>query len=78
MSASIIVIALALGSIVSGIGLQPGATYFILAVALISGIEAVRIPELTLHLFAVFFAVRGDIDEELVYQMTAAFWDTLD
>ncbi len=54
-------IVVALGSIVLGMGLPPGATYFIIVIALSSGIDAVGVAPLTLHLFVVFFAVISTV-----------------
>ena len=54
-------IVVALGAILLGMGLPPGATYFIIVIALSSGIDAVGIAPLTLHLFVVFFAVISTV-----------------
>ncbi len=62
----------ALGSIVLGMGLPPGATYFIIVIALSSGIDAVGIPELTLHLFVVFFAVMSTVTPPVALAAFAA------
>ncbi|NNE53993.1 MAG: TRAP transporter fused permease subunit [Sulfitobacter sp.] len=63
---------LALGSIVLGMGLPPGATYFIIVIALSSGIEAVGIAPLTLHLFVVFFAVISTVTPPVALAAFAA------
>ncbi len=68
----IVLIVVALGSIVLGMGLPPGATYFIIVIALSSGIEAVGIPELTLHLFVVFFAVMSTVTPPVALAAFAA------
>ena len=57
----ITLIVVALGAILLGMGLPPGATYFIIVIALSSGIDAVGIAPLTLHLFVVFFAVISTV-----------------
>lgn len=62
----------ALGSIVLGMGLPPGATYFIIVIALSSGIEAVGIAPLTLHLFVVFFAVISTVTPPVALAAFAA------
>ncbi|MEP0940641.1 MAG: TRAP transporter fused permease subunit [Rhizobiaceae bacterium] len=62
----------ALGSIVLGMGLPPGATYFIIVIALSSGIDAVSIPSLTLHLFVVFFAVISTVTPPVALAAFAA------
>ena len=64
-------IVVALGSIVLGMGLPPGATYFIIVIALSSGIEAVGIA-LTLHLFVVFFAVISTVTPPVALAAFAA------
>ncbi len=68
----LVLIVVALGSIVLGMGLPPGATYFIIVIALSSGIEAVGIPELTLHLFVVFFAVMSTVTPPVALAAFAA------
>ncbi len=68
----VVLIVVALGSIVLGMGLPPGATYFIIVIALSSGIEAVGIPELTLHLFVVFFAVMSTVTPPVALAAFAA------
>ncbi len=67
-----VLIVVALGSIVLGMGLPPGATYFIIVIALSSGIEAVGIPELTLHMFVVFFAVMSTVTPPVALAAFAA------
>ena len=68
----LVLVVVALGSIVLGMGLPPGATYFIIVIALSSGIEAVGIPELTLHLFVVFFAVMSTVTPPVALAAFAA------
>jgi TRAP-type uncharacterized transport system fused permease subunit len=53
-------------------GLPPGATYFIIVIALSSGIDAVGIPPLTLHLFVVFFAVISTVTPPVALAAFAA------
>ncbi|MEM7271217.1 MAG: TRAP transporter fused permease subunit, partial [Pseudomonadota bacterium] len=65
-------IVVALGSIVLGMGLPPGATYFIIVIALSSGIDAVGIAPLTLHLFVVFFAVISTVTPPVALAAFAA------
>ena len=65
-------IVVALGSIVLGMGLPPGATYFIIVIALSSGIETVGIAPLTLHLFVVFFAVISTVTPPVALAAFAA------
>lgn len=65
-------IVVALGAIVLGMGLPPGATYFIIVIALSSGIEAVGIAPLTLHLFVVFFAVLSTVTPPVALAAFAA------
>ena len=65
-------IIVALGAIVLGMGLPPGATYFIIVIALSSGIEAVGIAPLTLHLFVVFFAVISTVTPPVALAAFAA------
>jgi TRAP transporter 4TM/12TM fusion protein len=65
-------IVVALGAIVLGMGLPPGATYFIIVIALSSGIEAVGIAPLTLHLFVVFFAVISTVTPPVALAAFAA------
>ena len=68
----VVLIVVALGSIVLGMGLPPGATYFIIVIALSSGIDAVGIPALTLHLFVVFFAVMSTVTPPVALAAFAA------
>ncbi|MEM6310454.1 MAG: TRAP transporter fused permease subunit, partial [Pseudomonadota bacterium] len=65
-------VVVALGAIVLGMGLPPGATYFIIVIALSSGIEAVGIAPLTLHLFVVFFAVISAVTPPVALAAFAA------
>ncbi|PSL21989.1 TRAP transporter permease [Shimia abyssi] len=65
-------IVVAIGAIVLGMGLPPGATYFIIVIALSSGIEAVGIAPLTLHLFVVFFAVISTVTPPVALAAFAA------
>jgi len=65
-------IMVALGAIVLGMGLPPGATYFIIVIALSSGIDAVGIAPLTLHLFVVFFAVISAVTPPVALAAFAA------
>ncbi|WP_420397878.1 TRAP transporter permease [Nioella sp.] len=67
-----VLVVVALGSIVLGMGLPPGATYFIIVIALSSGIEAVGIPDLSLHLFVVFFAVMSTVTPPVALAAFAA------
>ena len=68
----ITLIVVALGAIVLGMGLPPGATYFIVVIALSSGIEAVELPTLSLHLFVVFFAVMSTVTPPVALAAFAA------
>lgn len=65
-------IVVAIGAIILGMGLPPGATYFIIVIALSSGIEAVGIAPLTLHLFVVFFAVISTVTPPVALAAFAA------
>ena len=67
-----VLVVVALGSIILGMGLPPGATYFIIVIALSSGIEAVGIPDLSLHLFVVFFAVMSTVTPPVALAAFAA------
>lgn len=67
-----VLVVVALGAIVLGMGLPPGATYFIIVIALSSGIDAVGIPALTLHLFVVFFAVMSTVTPPVALAAFAA------
>ena len=62
----------AIGSIILGMGLPPGATYFIIVIALSSGIETVGVAPLTLHLFVVFFAVISTVTPPVALAAFAA------
>lgn len=62
----------AAGAIVLGMGLPPGATYFIIVIALSSGIDAVGVAPLTLHLFVVFFAVISTVTPPVALAAFAA------
>lgn len=65
-------IVVAAGAIVLGMGLPPGATYFIIVVALSSGIDAVGVAPLTLHLFVVFFAMISAVTPPVALAAFAA------
>jgi len=65
-------IVVALGAIVLGMGLPPGATYFIIVIALSSGIDAVGLAPPTLHLFVVFFAVTSTVTPPVALAAFAA------
>ncbi len=67
-----VLVIVALGSILLGMGLPPGATYFVIVIALSSGIEAVGIPALTLHLFVVYFAVISTVTPPVALAAFAA------
>jgi TRAP transporter 4TM/12TM fusion protein len=67
-----VLIVVALGAIVLGMGLPPGATYFIIVIALSSGIDAVAVPALSLHLFVVFFAVMSTVTPPVALAAFAA------
>ncbi|WP_172328408.1 TRAP transporter fused permease subunit [Mangrovicoccus sp. HB161399] len=62
----------ALGAIVLGMGLPPGATYFIIVIALSSGIDTVGIAPLTLHLFVVIFAMMSTVTPPVALAAFAA------
>ena len=68
----LVLLVVALGSTALGMGLPPGATYFVIVVALGSGIDAVGIPALTLHLFVVFFAVMSTVTPPVALAAFAA------
>lgn len=68
----IVLAVVALGAIVLGMGLPPGATYFIIVIALSSGIDTVNIPPLTLHLFVVFFAMISTVTPPVALAAFAA------
>lgn len=65
-------VVVALGSIILGMGLPPGATYFIIVIALSSGIDTVGVAPLTLHLFVVFFAVISTVTPPVALAAFAA------
>lgn len=65
-------VVVALGSIILGMGLPPGATYFIIVIALSSGIDAVGLAPLTLHMFVVFFAVISTVTPPVALAAFAA------
>ena len=67
-----VLIVVALGSIILGMGLPPGATYFIIVIALSSGIDTVALAPLTLHLFVVFFAVMSTVTPPVALAAFAA------
>ncbi len=62
----------ALGAIVLGMGLPPGATYFIIVIALSSGIDTVGIAPLTLHLFVVVYAMMSTVTPPVALAAFAA------
>ena len=68
----LVLVVVALGSIILGMGLPPGATYFIIVIALSSGIETVGVAPLTLHLFVVFFAVISTVTPPVALAAFAA------
>jgi TRAP transporter 4TM/12TM fusion protein len=68
----LVLVVVAFGAIVLGMGLPPGATYFVIVIALSSGIDAVGIPELTLHMFVVFFAVMSTVTPPVALAAFAA------
>lgn len=68
----LVLIVVALGSIVLGMGLPPGATYFIIVIALSSGIDTVGIAPLTLHLFVVVFAMMSTVTPPVALAAFAA------
>ncbi|MFT4619416.1 MAG: TRAP transporter 4TM/12TM fusion protein [Sulfitobacter sp.] len=65
-------VVVALGAIVLGMGLPPGATYFIIVIALSSGIDAVGVAPLSLHMFVVFFAVMSTVTPPVALAAFAA------
>lgn len=67
-----VLIIVAIGSIILGMGLPPGATYFVIVIALSSGIETVGLAPLTLHLFVVFFAVISTVTPPVALAAFAA------
>ena len=68
----VVLVVVALGAIVLGMGLPPGATYFIIVIALSSGIDTVALAPLTLHLFVVFFAVMSTVTPPVALAAFAA------
>ena len=68
----VVLIVVALGSIVLSMGLPPGATYFVIVIALGSGIDVAGVPELTLHLFVVFYAVMSTVTPPVALAAFAA------
>ena len=68
----VVLVVVALGTIVLSMGLPPGATYFVIVIALGSGIDTVGVPELTLHLFVVFFAVMSTVTPPVALAAFAA------
>ena len=68
----IVLLVVALGAIVLGMGLPPGATYFIIVIALSSGIDTVGIAPLSLHLFVVFFAMMSTVTPPVALAAFAA------
>lgn len=67
-----VLLIVAFGAIVLGMGLPPGATYFIIVIALSSGIDTVGIAPLTLHLFVVFFAMMSTVTPPVALAAFAA------
>ena len=67
-----VLVVVAFGAIVLGMGLPPGATYFIIVIALSSGIKAIGVAPLTLHLFVVFFAVISTVTPPVALAAFAA------
>ncbi len=68
----IVLIVVAFGAIVLGMGLPPGATYFIIVIALSSGIDTVSLAPLTLHLFVVVFAMMSTVTPPVALAAFAA------
>jgi TRAP transporter 4TM/12TM fusion protein len=68
----VVLIVVALGAIVLGMGLPPGATYFIIVIALSSGIDTVSLAPLTLHLFVVVFAMMSTVTPPVALAAFAA------
>ncbi|MEQ8343827.1 MAG: TRAP transporter fused permease subunit [Marinovum algicola] len=68
----LVLLVVALGAIVLGMGLPPGATYFIIVIALSSGIDTVGIAPLTLHLFVVVFAMMSTVTPPVALAAFAA------
>ena len=67
-----VLVVVAIGAIILGMGLPPGATYFIIVIALSSGIDTVALAPLTLHLFVVFFAVMSTVTPPVALAAFAA------
>ena len=68
----LVLLVVAFGAILLGMGLPPGATYFIIVIALSSGVDTVGIPPLTLHLFVVFFAMMSTVTPPVALAAFAA------
>jgi len=68
----LVLVVVALGAIILGMGLPPGATYFVIVIALSSGIDTVALAPLTLHLFVVFFAVISTVTPPVALAAFAA------
>ena len=68
----LVLIVVAFGAIVLGMGLPPGATYFVIVIALSSGIDTVGIAPLTLHLFVVIFAMMSTVTPPVALAAFAA------
>ncbi|MBV7410599.1 TRAP transporter fused permease subunit [Maritimibacter sp. DP1N21-5] len=68
----VVLLVVAFGAIVLGMGLPPGATYFIIVIALSSGIDAVGLAPLTLHLFVVVFAMMSTVTPPVALAAFAA------
>ncbi|MCO6187928.1 TRAP transporter fused permease subunit [Rhizobium sp. L1K21] len=68
----IVLLVVAFGAIILGMGLPPGATYFIIVIALSSGIDTVGIAPLTLHLFVVVFAMMSTVTPPVALAAFAA------
>jgi len=68
----VVLLIVGFGAIILGMGLPPGATYFIIVIALSSGIETVGIAPLTLHLFVVFFAMMSTVTPPVALAAFAA------
>ncbi|MCB1329080.1 MAG: TRAP transporter fused permease subunit [Maritimibacter sp.] len=68
----VVLLVVAFGAIVLGMGLPPGATYFIIVIALSSGIDTVGLAPLTLHLFVVVFAMMSTVTPPVALAAFAA------
>ncbi|WP_425101879.1 TRAP transporter permease [Tropicibacter sp. S64] len=68
----LVLLVVAFGAIVLGMGLPPGATYFIIVIALSSGIDTVGLAPLTLHLFVVVFAMMSTVTPPVALAAFAA------